>query len=1063
MSAINYPSYNGAPSFYKDNRGKSNLINHPVLAIVKDNIDPTHSGRIRVYIANYGGIDPNNDKDWITVNYMSPWFGSVIPKKDTKNPENAKYGAYVGNPISYGMWASAPDIGSTVICIFINGRPDQGYYIGGTPVPGLHQMVPAMGSTTGFVPNSVEATTYADAKKLPVSEVNISSTGIKNSTSIYTEPKPVHSYQAAILSKQGLIRDEIRGTISSSSQRETPSRVFGISTPGGTIYQGGYTNANVGEAAKTADQSKVQVAGRTGGHSIVMDDGTIDGKDQLMRFRTSGGHMIMMSDSGQSIFIIHSNGQSWVELGKEGTVDIWSSNSFNVRSMGDINLHADRDVNIHAGRNLNMFGTAVKTEADTNMTVRSGLNFSAQHGGNYSMKAAGTMSLQSMGTASFMSIAGQNYINGLRVNLNNGIGPQPANVSDIPKIKHEDTIYTQEVGWMSPGLNPLVSIASRVTAHQPWAGANKGVDVTVNQVAPAPATNTDPTLSAINSSVPSVPSVPISMSEVATVPGTKAVTNQDNTVLKPTEVNALISAQAAAASNLSSTEAAARGIIPGAATAMTLIQAESGGAMKPGTASFVEELMNKGASFQQAAQQAVTGAFGISSPQALLGDVKAQVNIIGSSIQQSATDLVNKGFSFFASDNSKQTAGPLLAASNFGTDSITGFLSNTKVSLTENFSKISDGLTSSVSNISSITNSVTNVGESIKGVTNMISSGQFATNLADKAIGQATDLASGFATNLIGQGISKILGPLGGKINTLGSILAGLQQTAKQNFLTAEASFKPLVANKPNYPDGEGNQNQESESVKLLSSIQGIEDNLIQLELDLLTAKKQFRDNQSIENANKIAQLETTIGKTKQQLATLNNKILSVNTNQSPDQIIAKISQTGSLPGFTTPNIVKDGLNAINGLKNLSLESALKNIPPTAKKIIGSITGGSSGVKQAVLAENTSASTTKAENAKAGQLLDNPIIPPPVFETTTSSIDPNIYLRQQTAVLNTIADLRAQQEILAAQLAQVDESILINSGDSEAYRRMTAIKEKLTKVELALNVAQSEYDRLITG
>ena len=44
-------------------------------------------------------------------------------------------------------------------------------------------------------------------------------------------PKPVHPF-ARILKDQGLIQDTVRGTTSSSARRETPSNVFGISTPG---------------------------------------------------------------------------------------------------------------------------------------------------------------------------------------------------------------------------------------------------------------------------------------------------------------------------------------------------------------------------------------------------------------------------------------------------------------------------------------------------------------------------------------------------------------------------------------------------------------------------------------------------------------------------------------------------------------------------------------------------------------------------------------------------------------------------------------------------------------
>jgi hypothetical protein len=236
------------------------------------------------------------------------------------------YGNFVGNPQSYGFWASAPDIGTEVLCIFAEGKTQEGFYIGCIPKAGLLSMTPAIGATTNVVPNSAESKAYGGADRLPTTEVNANNPTLAKSATITEDPSPVHSYQAAILFNQGLIRDNSRGVISSSAQRESPSRVFGFSTPGAPIYTGGYTNSTIGQAAQSADVTKLQINGRTGGHSFVMDDGGLQGEDTLMRFRSSSGHMIMMNDSDQTLLVIHANGQSWVELGKEGTVDMYATN-----------------------------------------------------------------------------------------------------------------------------------------------------------------------------------------------------------------------------------------------------------------------------------------------------------------------------------------------------------------------------------------------------------------------------------------------------------------------------------------------------------------------------------------------------------------------------------------------------------------------------------------------------------------------------------------------------------------------------------------------------------------
>jgi hypothetical protein len=86
---------------------------------------------------------------------MSPFFG-YTPNTSAKND----YGSYAGNPHSYGMWMTPPDLGTEVICIFINGDPNFGYYIGGIPKPGLNHMVPGIGAEDNVILNSEEAQSY---------------------------------------------------------------------------------------------------------------------------------------------------------------------------------------------------------------------------------------------------------------------------------------------------------------------------------------------------------------------------------------------------------------------------------------------------------------------------------------------------------------------------------------------------------------------------------------------------------------------------------------------------------------------------------------------------------------------------------------------------------------------------------------------------------------------------------------------------------------------------------------------------------------------------------------
>ena len=474
--ATNEIKVKGQAKITKPDAGGGVIRSVPVLGVVKNNIDSTRAGRIDVYIADFGAPNPDDKSSWITVSYMSPFFGSTPPSAGSKDTE---YGSYTTNPTSYGMWYSPPDLGSSVVCIFINGDVNYGYYIGSILPPELLQMIPAIGATDNIVTNKGEADSYGGAKQLPVSNLNTNNKALNDPTKFLTAPKPVHSYAAAILSQQGLIRDTVRGPITSSALRESPSRVgWGVNTPGRPIYQGGYTDSTIEKNLDKPDASLKVVSRRTG-HSIVMDDGDTTGKDQLIRLRTSLGHQILMSDDGQTLFIIHANGQSYIELGKEGTIDMYATNSVNIRTQGDLNLHADRNININAKKDLNIQADNIKINVEKDIAFRNGANFSGYTLGKYTIKVQGAMSMGTSGEGSYAS-ANDMYINGSRINLNTGATANPPpEVPKIPIVAHTDTLFDKVKGWAAvPGY--LLSIVSRAPAHSPWANANQGVDAKVN-------------------------------------------------------------------------------------------------------------------------------------------------------------------------------------------------------------------------------------------------------------------------------------------------------------------------------------------------------------------------------------------------------------------------------------------------------------------------------------------------------------------------------------------------------------------------------------------------------
>jgi hypothetical protein len=501
----NIPRTKGRPQSYKFDRGGAPTEFGPYIGIVKQNTDDTRSGTLRVYIEQFGGIDPDNDDLWRTVHYISPFYG-ITPLNNSST--TAGVGNYKGNRNSYGMWFTPPDLGVSVICFFVEGDPNQGYYIGCLPEPGLNHMIPAIGASRKYETQNADQKQQAEFEQtaqLPVVEINTENLSVKNNPRFFTLTKPVHSYVFSILSNQGLLSDYIRGPISSSSQRETPSSAFGISTPGRAIYQGGLDEKTIKQKVDSGELSlaDVRVEGRRGGHSLVMDDGDLQGRDNLIRIRTAKGHQITMSDEADCFYIIAANGQTWIELGSEGTVDVFSTNSVNVRSLGEINLHADKNININAGENLNIRAGNIQIESQNTTKITSVSDTTIYSKSKLGLLSDGTIALQSAQggwkTSGALSFKAQ------PINLNSGAAPDSVDApGQITQYNLDDTKFDPGNGWaVQPGT--LETIVPRAPTHEPYPYHNRGVPVDI-QVA---ATTATPATTEVTKALATVNNIPI--------------------------------------------------------------------------------------------------------------------------------------------------------------------------------------------------------------------------------------------------------------------------------------------------------------------------------------------------------------------------------------------------------------------------------------------------------------------------------------------------------------------------------------------------------------------------
>lgn len=665
-----------------------------MLCTVMSNIDPTNAGRLEVFPSDSFKQDATGSDSWITVNRLSSFFGHVEGQAGQDGT-----GTYTSNPSAYGQWNSPPDIGSEVLVVFVNGDPNYGFYLGMVARPEYMNMVPAIGSSDNIVPNEGEAQSYGGATVLPVTSMNTNDKNAADGNDYLNQPKPVHSYTAAIMQQQGVLRDRIRGPISSSATRESISRVgWGVSSPGRPIYSGGFTDEDIASNLNTEKPETLQVVARRGGHSIVMDDGDIVGRDQLIRLRTALGHQILMSDDGQVLMILHSNGQSYIELGKEGTVDIYGSNSINLRTQGDLNLHADNNLNLH-GKEISINATEnLKLNSEKETTQRAGTDYKLYSLSSVLIKADKSVALESTAAASIKSSA-ETFVEGSKVNLNSGSSPVAPDVVEPPTlIAHPETLFDKQTGW-SAAPGKLLSITTRAPAHAPWLAAGQGVDVEINLDAdsalPASPSTTlaatnkagageDSAKGVSNASAASIPEVPNS---------SKAIDKNTTTAILAsiaidTATNPAVIAAVDGANPLTTGTAITgdgitqpREILVGA-FGQTPSQLVQGGVLKPGADTMVNTLIKANRSAQKSMPtSAFTGKFGASSLDKLVASNTAQAQAITTNLQKSQTLLTQSGV-ITGKESSNSLSGVVNAGQSAG-NTLTEAISNTMLVMQE--------------------------------------------------------------------------------------------------------------------------------------------------------------------------------------------------------------------------------------------------------------------------------------------------------------------------------------------------------------------------------------------
>ena len=363
----------------------------PFLATVISNNDSSYMGTLEVELLRPSASDTTTT-GLLQVKYLNPFYGITDVNYNQKDPDD-----YNNTQKSYGMWFVPPDVGSTVVVIMPYGNPKYAFWTGCVMDKNMNFMIPGIAATQQIVDGDGTAQPAAEYNKLVT-------TAIGDPEQI---KKPKHLF-ADVLTNQGLAKDDIRGTTTSSARRESPSTVFGISTPGPLDKT---PNGRKGLVGKPGSQVNTFIS-RLGGSTFVMDDGdaaflrkqpasdgppeyasvaqgetdgdpTIPHKE-LIRIRTRTGHQILLHNSEDLIYIGNARGTTWIELTSNGKIDIYAADDISMHTAGNFNVTADKNINLTAKGDINLNATG-----NANMTATGNTNIhSAAH-----VETAGTINM----------------------------------------------------------------------------------------------------------------------------------------------------------------------------------------------------------------------------------------------------------------------------------------------------------------------------------------------------------------------------------------------------------------------------------------------------------------------------------------------------------------------------------------------------------------------------------------------------------------------------------------------------------------------------------------------
>lgn len=436
-----------------------NIATHITTGIIVDTNDPQEMGRVRVYCPSLGDLPNTHIENLPWCRYVAPFGGILDDDAITRGPNN-NLGTSSG-PISYGFWA-IPKVGSTAVVSGVDGDPNVRLWLGCIHMPGMNHTLPngrwggedgkkggPLTSTdepiqplfdnykTAFGTNNpIFATRGGDMQVAALTEQQAKDigNGVKKDEPLsFAADMNKQTYDNASAALNAANMPAGAQTIKTAGQNAPKTELkIGDEDEDHSGYGSSRINPDLKYRFVNQNRDSHVYSWTTPGfHSLTMNDRPDWSR---VRLRSSTGHQIIMDDTNEVIYINTSVGNNWIELHKNGNIDIYSAKKISVHSSGDINYTTDSTFRVLAQGGIHLLSAKdIRITAATDIGIKSSTNIRQQAANSVYSQSGSSMHLR----------AGGNIIQtGSNIHLN-GPSASPANP--------ENAFFS-----------------SRIPQHEPW-------------------------------------------------------------------------------------------------------------------------------------------------------------------------------------------------------------------------------------------------------------------------------------------------------------------------------------------------------------------------------------------------------------------------------------------------------------------------------------------------------------------------------------------------------------------------------------------------------------------